>query len=162
MAHSVSSRTHFQTSRPGWRPRKRSRAQLINDIVASIRRKQAAGQTWKMEQYTQDKSLHKLIREALGYPEPEPLPGGWQRAITTPCQLRPVQTTAVQAKRQKLQGWIMSGCRTAPLPTRPCDDCGTPTTARDICPDCYENRYRWAEWEESEEQYAWEITHGCA
>ncbi len=64
----VSERTNFQTSRPGWRPRKpRSKPTLARSIVACLVAKRAKGRDdyTAPEHYTSDPETLELIRMAL-------------------------------------------------------------------------------------------------
>ena len=142
--HSVSSRTSAQTSRPGWRPRKSSPAQLARDIAASIRQHRAAGRPAAIANYTTNPITIALVEQELSGTQP----------------LRPVQSAADQATRREQQAWLDSLRVKEPAPVHPCEDCGRPTTYTRLCTACQETRYLWHLWQD-EEQYAWEQAHGC-
>ncbi len=63
--HTVKSRTSFQCSRPGWRPRKRSRRALVHDIAASIHQHRACGRARYPQEYTQDEDTIRLVEATL-------------------------------------------------------------------------------------------------
>ena len=142
--HSVSSRTNAQTSRPGWRPRQGSPAQLARDIAASIRQHRAAGRPAAIANYTTNPITIALVEQELSGPQP----------------LRPVQSEADQATRREQQAWLESLRVKEPAPITPCEDCGRPTTYTRLCTACQDQRYLWHRWQD-EEQYAWEQAHGC-